>query len=354
VQAQVVNLLLALQKELGLSYLFIAHDLGIVRHVSHRVAVMYLGELVEVAPTRRLFDAPAHPYTRSLLSAIPTRDPRRRGSRLVLTGDVPSPMNPPSGCRFHTRCPAVLDRCRSEWPEAVEVEQGHTVRCFHAVDLDTNRPWFPQISARIEQAQATNRSSKSTREVPARRQPVATRRSRGPQEVLDPDAPRKGAAPRVWLVAGTVGLMLVALGHALSGAMVAFAAFWFGFGRRAHRRGLATGALVLGLAASTLAATGFRRLERRWQAEGELASLGSQIEARAALAGAPPVALEDLGWRLFEVFDDGRAVDPWNRSWQYRVPGRRGAPFDLWSLGPDGVPSADDVATGAQRGDDSR
>jgi hypothetical protein len=148
--------------------------------------------------------------------------------------------------------------------------------------------------------------------------------------------------------------MLVALGHALSGAMVAFAAFWFGFGRRAHRRGLATGALVLGLAASTLAATGFRRLERRWQAEGELASLGSQIEARAALAGAPPVALEDLGWRLFEVFDDGRAVDPWNRSWQYRVPGRRGAPFDLWSLGPDGVPSADDVATGAQRGDDSR
>ena len=117
IQAQVVNLLKDLQRQFGLSYLFIAHDLAVVRHMADRVAVMYLGQIVETAPKRDLFAAPRHPYTRALLRAIPHPDPRRRGQVTPLGGDVPSPMNPPSGCRFHTRCPFVKDICRKRSEE---------------------------------------------------------------------------------------------------------------------------------------------------------------------------------------------------------------------------------------------
>jgi peptide/nickel transport system ATP-binding protein len=130
VQAQVLNLLIELRERLGLAYLFISHDLSVVRHVSRRVAVMYLGQLVEQAPTERLFAAPAHPYTEALLSAIPVPDPRRRPQRIVLSGDVPSPAAPPPGCRFHTRCPYVFERCRREVPPAYPVGDGQEARCF--------------------------------------------------------------------------------------------------------------------------------------------------------------------------------------------------------------------------------
>jgi oligopeptide/dipeptide ABC transporter ATP-binding protein len=129
VQAQVINLLEDLQEEFNLSFLFIAHDLSVVKHISDRVAVMYLGRVAELGPTDALFDDPLHPYTQSLLSAIPDPDPREKKERVVLEGDVPSPIEPPEGCRFHTRCPARFGPCDSVEPRRVEVEEGRFVRC---------------------------------------------------------------------------------------------------------------------------------------------------------------------------------------------------------------------------------
>jgi oligopeptide/dipeptide ABC transporter ATP-binding protein len=131
VQAQVINLLEDLQEEFNLSFLFIAHDLSVVKHIADRVAVMYLGRIAELGPTDKLFDDPLHPYTQSLLSAIPDPDPRKKKTkeRVVLEGDVPSPIEPPDGCRFHTRCPARFGPCDSVEPRRVEVEDGRFVRC---------------------------------------------------------------------------------------------------------------------------------------------------------------------------------------------------------------------------------
>jgi oligopeptide/dipeptide ABC transporter ATP-binding protein len=129
VQAQVLNLLMDLQEERGISYLFISHDLGVVEHIGHRIAVMYLGEIVELATKDDLFAAPLHPYTEALIAAAPVADPRAKQRKIVLEGDIPSPMNPPPGCRFHTRCPLVIARCRTEAPKLREVAKGHTVAC---------------------------------------------------------------------------------------------------------------------------------------------------------------------------------------------------------------------------------
>ncbi len=129
VQAQVVNLLVDLQAELGMSYLFIAHDLSVVRHVSDRVAVMYLGRIVEEAATDVLFARPCHPYTQALFSAIPHRKPGRTSKRFVLGGEVPSPIDPPTGCHFHPRCPFAWDLCRTTVPQPIETAPGQTVRC---------------------------------------------------------------------------------------------------------------------------------------------------------------------------------------------------------------------------------
>ena len=129
IQAQVVNLLMDLRDELGLAYLFVAHDLSVVRHISHRVAVMYLGRIVESADTEELFRHPKHPYTAALLSAVPVADPSHRRSRILLGGDVPSPLNPPPGCAFHTRCPAVMDVCRQQPPPLRAAGVGHDYVC---------------------------------------------------------------------------------------------------------------------------------------------------------------------------------------------------------------------------------
>jgi oligopeptide/dipeptide ABC transporter ATP-binding protein len=132
VQAQVVNLLARLQRERGVAYLFISHDLKVVRHLAHRVAVMYLGEIVEIAEREALYRRPLHPYTRALISAVPVPDPAARRERMLVRGDPPSPVNPPSGCRFHTRCPLAEPICREKTPTLAHADANHRVAC-HAV-----------------------------------------------------------------------------------------------------------------------------------------------------------------------------------------------------------------------------
>jgi peptide/nickel transport system ATP-binding protein len=135
IQAQVINLLHDLQQEFGLTYLFISHDLSVVEYISDKVGVMYLGKLVEYANTKELFSNPKHPYTESLLSAVPVADPTVQMERIPLEGEIPNPANPPSGCYFHTRCRHCTEKCKNAAPEYVEIEPGHFVACHRAEEL---------------------------------------------------------------------------------------------------------------------------------------------------------------------------------------------------------------------------
>ncbi|MFO1444520.1 dipeptide ABC transporter ATP-binding protein [Bacillus sp. Bva_UNVM-123] len=135
IQAQILNLLKKLQKQFKLTFLFISHDLSVVRHISDRVMVMYLGKVVEIAEKKSMFDSPLHPYTRALLSSIPVPNPTVKNERIILKGDVPSPINPPSGCRFHTRCPFATEKCKAEEPALRELGENHFVSCHFAENL---------------------------------------------------------------------------------------------------------------------------------------------------------------------------------------------------------------------------
>lgn len=138
IQAQILNLLIDLQRELKLTYLFISHDLSVVKHISNRIAVMYLGRIVEIAPTNEIFENPLHPYTMALLSSIPVPDPTLKKDRFILEGDPPSPLNPPTGCRFHTRCPQYMDICSKVIPEKRAISPEHFVYCHLYNDLSNS------------------------------------------------------------------------------------------------------------------------------------------------------------------------------------------------------------------------
>ncbi|MFD7440499.1 ABC transporter ATP-binding protein [Streptomyces sp. NPDC059909] len=179
IQAQVVNLLDDLQEELGLTYVIIAHDLSVIRHVSDRIAVMYLGKIVELADRKSLYESPMHPYTKALMSAVPVPDPRRRGAkseRILLKGDVPSPISPPSGCRFHTRCWKATEICKTQEPPLLELRPGQQVACHHpegAADLAPDEPVLPSAREAIEVVTITKPEASEESEEPTAAEPEA-------------------------------------------------------------------------------------------------------------------------------------------------------------------------------------
>jgi oligopeptide/dipeptide ABC transporter ATP-binding protein len=262
---------------------------------------MYLGELVELAPVKRLFEAPAHPYTRALLSAIPVPDPKRKRKRLMLAGDVPSPLNPPSGCRFHTRCPAAFERCPTEEPRAVVVEEGHSVKCFHAYDAPPD-DWYRVVSERIQRAM-------SNRPPPA-----------PPVEVSAPFEP-----PRDFDVTAS---------EATSDAGAATKPSTSGRLRRV------TTFVVAAAAAAFVVSGGIPAKVRH--VERQVAALAAELDGYKNTTGSYPNDLATLGWRLPPLTRNGALVDPWGRPFVYTATdgGKR---YELRSLAADGIPSADDV-----------
>ncbi|MFH9831331.1 ABC transporter ATP-binding protein [Streptomyces sp. NPDC017201] len=210
IQAQVVNLLDDLQDELGLTYMIIAHDLSVIRHVSDRIAVMYLGKIVELADRTSLYEAPMHPYTKALMSAVPVPDPRRRGAksdRILLKGDVPSPISPPSGCRFHTRCWKATQVCKTTEPPLLQLKTGHQVACHHPENGEDQAPGDAPLVADVitvksaapaEPAVAESVAEEASEpaaepETPA--EPEASEETAGPKASTEPEAAAEPETP---------------------------------------------------------------------------------------------------------------------------------------------------------------
>lgn len=389
IQAQVVNLLIDLRAEFNLAYLFIAHDLSVVRHISHRIAVMYLGQIVELCDAEALFETPLHPYTRALLSAIPVPDPRQRQPRAHLFGDVPTPINPPAGCRFHTRCPARIARCSEQEPPLVTLRlaQGdtpgrkHQVKCFHVQDAlealgdaYSKEALLTETDRRIQDAtQALARSALAHSDAAqadiaqlpklAPELPLVNRLTADHAVPAVPVAPRAPAAAAAaassrpqteaqqrFLSRGAGALLLA------FGLVTCFMGWWalapvgLFFGYWLLRKDLpllvqrrTITLMLLGCAALLLAAgTRHRRVEL---AEDQFAALNTELQSFRNATDRFPRRLSDLGWRLHPISDSRDLDDPWGQPWRYRFPGTEGRAYDLGSTGPDRVQSKDDLGT---------
>ncbi|MEV6262822.1 dipeptide ABC transporter ATP-binding protein [Streptomyces sp. NPDC051784] len=199
IQAQVVNLLDDLQDELGLTYMIIAHDLSVIRHVSDRIAVMYLGKIVELADRSSLYEAPMHPYTKALMSAVPVPDPRRRGAkseRILLKGDVPSPISPPSGCRFHTRCWKATQVCATTEPPLLQLKTGHQVACHHPENGEDQAPGDAPLVADVITVKSTPAADADAPEAAAAETVAASEQTAAPETpAVEPDGADAGPEP---------------------------------------------------------------------------------------------------------------------------------------------------------------
>ncbi|MER7940087.1 dipeptide ABC transporter ATP-binding protein [Streptomyces sp. NPDC094458] len=196
IQAQVVNLLDDLQDELGLTYMIIAHDLSVIRHVSDRIAVMYLGKIVELADRTSLYEAPMHPYTKALMSAVPVPDPRRRGAksdRILLKGDVPSPISPPSGCRFHTRCWKATQVCKTTEPPLLQLRTGHQVACHHPENGEDQAPGDAPLVADVITVKSAAPAEPAVAESVAEEAPEPAAE---PETPAEPEASEETAEPK--------------------------------------------------------------------------------------------------------------------------------------------------------------
>lgn len=343
IQAQVINLLIRLREQLGLSYLFISHDLSVVRHISHRVMVMYLGRVVELGPTADLFEQPAHPYTRALLSAVPVADPRHKPERVVLAGDVPSPLNPPSGCHFHTRCPAAFDRCSKEAPQLYTLGTRRTVRCFHAEGLPEDGDWFAELNSRLEAAQRT-------REAQSNLEPAPTEQSESARRGVSTDDVELVGAPKAAALASDRTNGADWIDQATSPIESLFTpaaeASTVDLPLSPLRRAVLWGALVMVVCGAFAASRG---AARQAQARRDVAALAAEVRGQLLAKGQLPKALGVLGYRLGFALGRRDTTDPWGNAYQYhqdQEPGR----FALWSMGPDGQSQTKDdiVAPGAQ------
>jgi oligopeptide transport system ATP-binding protein len=359
VQAQIINLLIDLRTEMNLGYLFIAHDLSVVRHIAERVAVMYLGEIIELAPCADLFARPAHPYTRALLSAMPVPDPRQRRRRVILQGDVPTPLDPPSGCHFHPRCPSAVERCSAAPPPVVHLESGRQVRCVHAEGLEGQRDWYELLERRLLDVIAARPPRPSIEPLLAVTPgllPTGTLgASAGAQSlawgsVIESSSSRAAHLSLLvsWL-AVAVGLALIALGSwALGFGLLLCGAFGLAHWRsrspyvprwlNRHARSSLCVCVIL----AALASHWIVPMRRAALAREQMGWLRGEIEAYARNVGGTPRGLTDLRWRLVEVFGTNLPRDPWGHPYRYaRVEAEHG--FVLTSDGADGLPSADDM-----------
>jgi oligopeptide transport system ATP-binding protein len=352
IQAQIINLLIDLREEMGLSFLFISHDLSVVKHISDRIAVMYLGRIVESAPAERLFASPAHPYTRALLSAIPVPDPSRQSERIVLQGDVPTPLAPPSGCHFHTRCPAAMPRCSEVDPPVIALPGGQSVRCLLAEGVSHDDDWYDVIKARTREAERENqKSANPTQDArPAiagaasgdTAGPIASLTGGRPVDTKDRIEDGLGLAARAALAA-LMGLGLLGVASIpIVGPLLALASFWLLVRPFTERKGAWTGAVIATLVVFGLGSDVYDSARKQQLARVQIVALQGEIERVVELKGSYPESLSELGWRLPDIVGGVQATDPWGGAWRYRAPTQDEGTFWLGSHGPDGRPGGGD------------